>query len=89
MTRPFDKPVARIGLFHFATNHRDPIGSLTDALSKNDDTGNSLIVLPEAFNNGRFTATKLLDCPCSGQTIFWIALPASQGSGTSFLLWGC
>ncbi len=52
MTRTFDKPFARIGLFHFATNHRDPIGSLTDALSKHNDIGNSLIVLPEALNNG-------------------------------------
>jgi predicted amidohydrolase len=52
MTRPPDRPVARIGLFHFATNHRDPIGALTDALSKHGDIANSLIVLPEAFNNG-------------------------------------
>ena len=52
MTRPLTKPLARIGLFHFATNHRDPIGSLIDVLSNHNDIDNSLIVLPEAFNNG-------------------------------------
>ncbi len=52
MTRSLDKPLARIGLFHFVTDHNAPIGSLTDALSRYDNIGKSLIVLPEAFNNG-------------------------------------
>jgi hypothetical protein len=52
MTRSLEPPLARIGLFHFVENHRDPIGSLTNALSKHSDINRSLIVLPEAFNNG-------------------------------------
>ena len=43
----------QVGFFHFAKNYQDPIGSLKNALSRHDDVRDSLIVLPEAFNNGR------------------------------------
>lgn len=45
--------IAKIGFFHFGTNHFDPVGSLQLALSaarQNDDISRSLIVLPEGMN---------------------------------------
>ena len=43
----------RVGFFHFAENYPEPLGGLEEALSKHADVRDSLIVLPEAFNNGR------------------------------------
>lgn len=45
--------IERIGFFHFADDYHDPFGSLNAALLEQDNLGNSLIVVPEAFNNGR------------------------------------
>ncbi len=44
---------ARIGFFHFAENYHEPFRSLDEALSEQGDVGDSLVVLPEAFNNGK------------------------------------
>jgi predicted amidohydrolase len=55
----------KIGFFHFAENHGDPFGELELALPEFDDSCDSLIVLPEAFNNGR----SYYDTP-RGQPIF-------------------
>jgi predicted amidohydrolase len=42
----------RVGVFHFPERHHAPIPALKDALSQHPGVRNSLIVLPEAFNNG-------------------------------------
>ena len=42
----------RIGVLHFPERHDAPICTLEDAISKHSNVRNSLIVLPEAFNNG-------------------------------------
>ena len=44
--------VKNVGFFHFCKNYADPLGSLQKTLSS--DAANSLIVLPEAFNIGKF-----------------------------------
>jgi hypothetical protein len=44
---------SRIGFFHFAENYHDPLDSLGSALLEHPDVRDILIVLPEAFNNGR------------------------------------
>jgi predicted amidohydrolase len=43
---------SRIGFFHFAEGYDKPIPALKAEIAKHD-VGNSLIVLPEAFNLGR------------------------------------
>ena len=42
----------RVGVFHFPEGHKTPIPALEDAISKHPGVRSSLIVLPEAFNNG-------------------------------------
>ena len=47
----------KIGFFHFGINHHNPIGSLraeVSAINNEEDIRNSLIVLPEGFNVGKF-----------------------------------
>jgi predicted amidohydrolase len=44
----------RIGLFHFGINHKDPIGELQSAMHAENDISDSLIVLPEGFNIGKY-----------------------------------
>jgi len=53
MTPVSDSMIAGIGYFHFVTSYGDPIRTLRNALSEQSDIRNRLIVLPEAFNNGR------------------------------------
>jgi predicted amidohydrolase len=45
--------VTRIGFFHFVADHTDPIRALQTALRECGDVEDSLIVLPEGFNNGK------------------------------------
>src|ERR1017187_8481497 len=45
--------IERIGYFHFAQDWHDPLGALDVALSRLANLEKCLIVLPEAFNNGR------------------------------------
>jgi predicted amidohydrolase len=45
--------IRRLGCFHFAEGYQDPIGALNAALDEVGDLSGSLVVLPEAFNNGR------------------------------------
>ncbi len=45
--------IKRIGCFHFVQNYANPFGALRDALGEHGDVSDSLIVLPEAFNNGK------------------------------------
>lgn len=45
--------MTRIGFFHFVADHADPIRGLQTALCECGDVEDSLIVLPEGFNNGK------------------------------------
>ena len=44
----------RIGLFHFGINQNDPLGELQSAMYAANDITDSLIVLPEGFNIGKY-----------------------------------
>ena len=44
----------RIGLFHFGINQNDPLGELQSAMYAANDISDSLIVLPEGFNIGKY-----------------------------------
>lgn len=46
--------IKRIGFFHYVEHYDRPIESLATALSGGGGITDSLIVLPEAFNNGKF-----------------------------------
>jgi len=48
--------ITRIGFFHFVENYAEPVEELSAALKKTelDDIKGALVVLPEAFNLGRF-----------------------------------
>jgi hypothetical protein len=43
-----------LGCFHFVEDYSRPIESLDYALGGHDGVSGSLIILPEAFNNGKF-----------------------------------
>ena len=49
--------VTQVGFFHFGNNHTDPLGALHTTLltaAQQADITQSLIVLPEAFNLGKW-----------------------------------
>jgi predicted amidohydrolase len=45
---------AKLGFFRFVAGYGRPVESLDVALMRHNDVGNSLIVLPEAFNIGKY-----------------------------------
>jgi hypothetical protein len=46
--------ITRIGFFHFVEDYGRPLCSLVRALDEHSDVSDSLIVLPEAYNNGKY-----------------------------------
>ena len=55
---PMCGKLEKIGFFHFTHGYSDPVSALAKAIGKEqenrNDIGNSLIVLPEAFNYGSY-----------------------------------
>lgn len=45
---------SKLGFFRFVGNYDKPIESLEAAIKAHGDVGGSLIVLPEAFNIGKY-----------------------------------
>src|ERR1039458_6010975 len=53
----------QLGCFHFVVDYGPPFGALRKALSESADVRNCLIVLPEAFNYGRFYYDRVRTSP--------------------------
>jgi hypothetical protein len=45
---------SKLGFFRFAADYNKPIESLENAIKAHGDVSGSLVVLPEAFNIGKY-----------------------------------
>ncbi len=81
-----------VGFFHLAVDHAHPIDALTAQL-KGQDPGESLIVLPEAFNLGRpyskagepaFSRDQIIEAPIADREMLGLRVRCwSIGTGPS------